>query len=117
MTDQKLPGKPLPISKTGRQKNGSFAAGNQLGAATARRVPRSNYRRAAQQFCEKNSKEVLDIILELAREKNEFALKFMGGAVFTPPRPTTFIDKSLVKDVVTQADANTAMTEILNEQI
>ncbi len=115
MTDKNNPKKPLPISKTGRQKGGLFAAGNQIGAEAARRSPRSHYRRAAQQFCEKNSQEVLDTIMQLVREKNWDALKFMAQAVIAPIRPTTYVDQSLIQDVITQQDANNAMTGILNE--
>ena len=102
-------------SKPGRNARGEFIKGNTYSQDTSKRSPRSNSRARVQALCEENAEMVMNKIIEMADKGNEFALKLMVERIFPAPKPLNYVEKSYIRDVHTQSDANDTLTHILND--
>ncbi len=100
--------------RDGQDSKGRFVKGNTLSHDVTKFSPRSKVRQAVQRLCEEGSEEAMLEVRAMARERNEFALKFILERSYPAPKPFNYVNKKCVNNIVTQEDANNSMTSILN---
>ena len=94
-------------------KRNSFAKGNKLGGKP--KGARNKATVLLEELTLENAFKITQAVIDMALAGDLAAAKLILDRIWQIPKPQIYVNKEYIKDMVTQEDANNAITNILND--